>query len=169
MKKLIAIILTIALLFSFAALADDYKAMTDEELFTAMKQIRAELNARKLNTNAIKNAVLFESNGVKVYISDNYRVSGSSYLYLPIVIVNDNDFEVSIHIESCIINGWDLFVLGASCKPNRKSKEELYFDLKDADCTSAADIEDFIIQFSIYDSDSYRTVCTLPEQTIKLY
>lgn len=169
MKKLIAIILTVILSFSVIALSEEYKSMTDEELFKAMKQIRAEINSRKLSTSVIKNAVLVDTQGVKMYINDNYELSKNGILTLHVVVENSNDFDVMVSIRSSMINGWDVFSVGASCKENRKAKETLTFNISDADCSSISDIEEFLVQFAVVNMSTLDTLEKLPERQLKIY
>ena len=54
MRKLIALLVTIIMLFSCSALAEDYSSMTDDDLHSMLNSIRNELLKRDLVYNERK-------------------------------------------------------------------------------------------------------------------
>ena len=157
MKKFISMILilvlSIAATFAFAE-GVDVSSMTDEELRAIVDSARNELVKRELTAEA--DTVLFDAEGVKMYLTGNSRVSSDGeYAYFEVVVVNDTDVEVGITVESASINGWDVFgsdVYGTSA--GKKQKAEMFFKIADAEISTIEEIDDLELTFRLFDSDN---------------
>lgn len=168
MKKLVSFALVFLFLFSTAYASEiDWASMTDEELHTALDEIRNEITNRSLLAENM--AVLFESNGVTVYLTGENEI-GWMGLEMGVIIVNDSDKKVSIQIEDVYINGWAVDSFGISdTAPGKKQKGEFtIYELEDAFVTDIKDIEDIEITFYIFDNDNFKRIATLDPITIVL-
>lgn len=155
MKKYIAMILILVLsITSMIAFAEgiDVTSMTDEELRAIVSSARNELAKRELDAAA--DTVLFDAEGVKMYLTGNSRVSNDGeFAYFEVVVVNDTDVEVGITVDSASINGWDVFgsdVYGTSA--GKKQKAEMFFKISDAEISTIEEIDDMELTFRLFDS-----------------
>ena len=157
MKKLLALILTVALLLPALALADlpDVTGMTDQELKDLISACSAELMAR--NKTEPEGILLFEYEGVRVYQTDDVRVF-SSFLYVPVAIYNDTDHKVSVSPDNVICNGWDIYGGGCNASGKAKNKADMSFNIGDADVTSVDQIESLKFVWTVYNMDTYKKI-----------
>jgi len=154
MKKLFAMILVIALALPVIALADpDVTSMTDQELRDMITACSAELRAR--STTEPDGTLLFETEGLKLYQIGEPRVS-SDYLYIPVAIYNDLDFQVSLSPNVPKINGWEIYSSGASANAKSKKKDELSFKISDADVTALDQIDSFVFGWTVFNMDTWE-------------
>lgn len=159
---------TLALLFALLMLCGtclaeglDYPSMTDEQLHAVIDAARNELSKRE--QIAAEKTVLFEQDGVTIYMSGDYTVRESMvgdavYLEIELVVVNETDRNVGISIENPSVNGWDVsvpFLSGVSAQ--KKAKDTLKLNVADAEVKTAEDMEDLTLSFRLYDKDSYKT------------
>lgn len=110
-----------------------------------------------------KDAVVFEQNDVQVYLTGESKVWGSDTVYLDLeaVVVNGCSSSVTVSVEECSINGWDIYASGIyDTSAGKKKKDELTFNLSDAEISSIEEIEEIEIAFRVYDSDSYDDLFT---------
>lgn len=114
MKRFVSVFLVVLLAFSTSfALAEgmDFASMSDDALRALVDAARNELAKRELT--AAENTVLFEQNGVKVYLTGAYDLSyDNAYLSLEAVVVNDSDKKVNVSVDTACINGWDVYGSG---------------------------------------------------------
>ena len=164
MKKTLSFFIALLVLLTCTAFAEaalDYTAMTDEQLHQIIDEARNELTKREMV--AAENLVLFEQDGVTVYLTGAYEPWGSDNVYLDLeaVVINDSDKTVSILIDACSINGWDVYSSGVSdTSAGKKQKGQLEFLLTDAGISTYEEIEEVEIDFTIYDSDNWETIST---------
>lgn len=160
MKKLPALFLVLILLFSTCfAEGLDYSSMTDAQLHDIVDAARNELAKRELTTAG--NTVLLDQDGVQVYLTGDYTITGSSkYLVLDVVVINDSDKNISVSIDSdCSINGWAVSTMGCGETPaGKKKRAELSFKLSDAGISTYEEIEDIEMTLYLYDMDKWETV-----------
>lgn len=162
MKRTLALLLALLMLCG-TCLAEglDYQSMTDEQLHAVINSARSELAKRELI--AADKTVLFEQEGVTIYISGDYTVregviGDAVYLEIKLVVVNETDRNVGISIENPSVNGWDIsapYLSGVSAQ--KKAKDTLKLNVADAEVKTAEDLEDLTLSFRLYDADSYKT------------
>lgn len=154
MKKLFTLLLVLALALPALVLADpDVTSMTDQELRDMITACSAELRAR--TTEETDGTLLFETEGLKLYQIGEPRVS-SDYLYIPVAIYNDLDFQVSLSPNVPKINGWEIYSSGASANAKSKKKGELSFKIADADVTALDQIDSFVFGWSVFNMDTWE-------------
>lgn len=157
MKKLLAIILVVAILLPIAALADlpDVTGMTDQELKDLISACSQELRAR--NTSEPEGILLFEYEGIRIYQTGDAYTS-SSFLYVPIAVYNDNDYGVGVMVENANINGWDVYSDGCMVSGKGKNKDDIAFSIEDADVKAIDQIESLKFTWRVFNTDSYDTI-----------
>lgn len=163
MKKafvlLIAVIMLLAIPVEAFAEAPDFSAMTDEELHEYIGLARNELKKRELNAEG--KTILFEQDNVTVYLTGDYRIYGSDNIYIAFetVVVNDSDVTASVVVDTLTLNGWDVYGSGISgVTAHHKKKDELSFNLTDAEISSFEEIEEVEWRFYLYDSDAWDVI-----------
>ena len=165
MKRIFGIILTLALIFTCTASAEtalDYAVLSDEQLHEIIDAARNELAKRELTM--AEDTVLFEQDGVTVYLTGNYEVWGydNSYLDIEAVVVNDSDKLVSILIDIASINGWDVYSSGIpETSAGKKQKGILEFLLTDAEISTYEEVEEIEVNFTLYDSENWEIISTI--------
>lgn len=156
MKKLLSLLLALALLLPAAALADpDLTAMTDQELKDLIAACSAELRAR--STTDPEGTLLFQYEQVRVYQTGDAYISGD-YLYVPVAVYNDMEHEMVMSAESAICNGWDIYAGNCRASGHAKKKNEIYFKVGDADITTIDQIVSLAFRWEVYDYDATEKV-----------
>ena len=162
MKKMFSLFLVLLLVcttaFSFAE-GLDYSAMTSEELYEIISAARNELTKRELV--ASEKLVIFEAEGVQVYLTGEHRVYGTDSVFLDLeaVVINDSDVPVSLSTAACSVNGWDVWNMGiSSTSAGKKQKSNFNINLTDAEISTYEEIEE--IEFTLYlvNSETYKRV-----------
>lgn len=161
MRRFMALLLAALFLVTAAAAAEnmDFASMSDEELHSIIDGARSELTKRELV--AAEDVVLFEQDGVTVYLTGNHDTYGddSVYLELEVVVVNDADQSLGVGIDSASINGWNVFGGGIpGTDAGKKQKGSLLFCISDAEAYSFEEIEDIELDFYVYSEETYETV-----------
>ncbi len=158
MKKFLTVLLALLLLCG-SCLAEglNYASMTDAQLHDIV---------------AAEKTVLFEQDGVTVYMTGDYTIRESSisddiWLKINIVVVNDSGRDVGIDTVNPSVNGWDVSasILSTTTK-GKKSKQELTLNVKDAEVKSLEEIEELEIAFRMYDGETYKTFAEIPAITL---
>ena len=171
MKKFLTVLLALLLLCD-SCLAEglNYASMTDAQLHDIVDAARNELTKRELV--AAEKTVLFEQNGVTVYMTGDYTIRESSisddiWLKINIVVVNDSGRDVGIDTVNPSVNGWDVSasILSTTTK-GKKSKQELTLNVKDAEVKSLDEIEELEIAFRMFDGETYKTFAEVPAITL---
>ena len=161
MKKLALILVMLLVFASACAEGLDFASMDDATLHSIVDSARNELTKRELNAG--ENTVLFEQEGVTVYLTGEYETEeyDTVYLSLNAVIVNDSDKTVWISTDSLSVNGWDVYSYGLpDTTAGKKQKCELEFCISDAEISSYDELEEIEVVFSLVDSDTYETFST---------
>lgn len=160
MKKMLSLFLVL-LLVCTAAFAEglDFPAMTEEELHEIISAARNELTKRELV--ASEKLVIFEAEGVQVYLTGEHRVYGTDTVFLDLeaVVINDSDVPVSLSTAACSVNGWNVWNMGiSSTSVGKKQKGNFNINLTDAEISSYEEIEE--IEFSLYlvNAETYQRV-----------
>ncbi len=164
MKKLISILAALMLLGGIAVSEGiDYASLTDDQLHEIIDLARNELARRELV--AQEKTVLFEQDGVQLYLTGNYKVDewgeGKHVLQLEAVVVNESDRKISVHIDTVSVNGWNVY--GGSISnidAGKKKKGSFEIRLYDADIHSYEEIEDIEFSFKVLDESYSRIFST---------
>ncbi len=173
MKKFISILLAFFLLGG-AAMAEgiDYASMTDVELRAILDGVRNELVKRELKAG--DKILLFEQNGVSVYLTGKYQINswgeGNHTLELEATIVNESDAKISVFFDTVSVNGWEVSGIGiVDINPGKKKKDDFKIHLNDADVTAYEEIEDIEFEFYVYDADANKTIFRLEDPVKVLF
>lgn len=161
MKKLISILAALVLLGGIAVSESiDYASLTDDQLHEIINLARNELAKRELI--AQEKTVLFEQDGVQLYLTGKYRVSSKAdYMYLEAVVVNDSDLSVGVALDSykASVNGWDVWGDGISgTKPGKKQKGEITIKIADAEISTYEELEEIEFVFKLFNGETYKTI-----------
>ena len=167
MKKLLAIILLLILFIpqttSFAA-NTDFSSMSDKDILDTIDSARAELLRRKAEGNFI----IIDQDGVQMYQTGNYRITGYSEtditMEIEVVVINNRDTPISIFDNGTSVNGWAVDLLGTSSIPAGKSKKDyISFNMYKANITQMEEIHEVEYCFKIYkDNDFINSIITTP-------
>ena len=169
MKRFTAVLFAALFLVMNVAFAEglDFASMSDEELHSIIGGARNELAKRELVAG--ENTVLFEENGVSVYLTGEHDVYGDDTLYLELgaVVVNDTEYSIGVDLESVSINGWIVYGGGVSeTEPGKRQEGTLDIDLSDAEISSYEEIEDIEFEFYVYDEETYDTLFSVDPVTV---
>ena len=166
MKKLIIVILILALILPAVAMADfdlasmmDLSSISDEQLQNIISNCSAELMAR--HTTEPEGTLIFEYEGVKVYQTGKAEVNAfTGFLTVPVAVYNDTDSEMVISAENTHCNGWDISAGNCRASAKSKKKDDIYFDITDADVKTIDQIDSLNFKWQVYDYDHYSTIYT---------
>lgn len=155
MKKLITIILAMAMLLPAVALADlpDITSLSDQELKDLIEVCSAELASR--DTAKAEETLLFDQDGVKLYQTDEAYVY-DEYLYVPVAIHSEKDFELSLGMENVKINGWETYSNGVFVIAGAKKKDKLTFKIADADINEISQIESLEFSWVVFNNETWE-------------
>lgn len=155
MKKLITIILAMAMLLPVVALADlpDITSLSDQELKDLIEVCSAELASR--DTAKAEETLLFDQDGVKLFQTGEAYVY-DEYMYIPVAIHSEKDFELSLGMENVKLNGWDVYSSGVFVSANAKKKGELSFKIADADVSEISQIESLEFSWVIFNNETWE-------------
>lgn len=167
MKKLISLIVLTMMMFSTAYAVDiDWDNLSNEEVRAIIGAGRNEMAKRELI--AAEKTVLFEQDGVTVYLTGESKLSYGDF-YIGVVIVNNSDKTISIAFQDSYVNGWGLDGYGIyDTAPNKKQKGKIQiFRLEDAEVTEFEDIEEVELMVRVIDAN-FHTIFT-PEPIVIMY
>ena len=156
MKKLITIILALAMLLPAVAMADlpDVTSLSDQELKDLIEVCSAELASR--DTAKAEESLLFDHDGVKLYQTGEAYVYDEEYLYVPVTIHSEKDFELSLGMENVKINGWETYSSGVFVIAGAKKKDKLSFRIADADISEISQIESLEFSWVIFNNETWE-------------
>ena len=170
MKNLVSIILAVLMLISGFAFAEstDFASMDDAALHAMIDGARNELTKRELI--AAENTVLFEQDGVTLYLTGDYEVWGSDdsyYLELGAVLVNDSDVTVYATIDTAYINGWEVYGGGITdTGAGKKQKSVIDFHISDAEISTYEEVEEIEMNFWLVDAEAYEAIAEIGPITV---
>lgn len=155
MKKLITIILAMAMLLPAVALADlpDVAAFTDQELRDLITAASAELLAR--NTAEPDGILIFEKDGIKLYQTGEPTLS-SEYMHIPVAVYNDTDFEMNVSPENAKINGWEVYSGGIVVGAKARKKGDIAFNIANADVTELGQIDSLRFSWLVFNQETWE-------------
>ena len=170
MKKSLVLVLAALLALCGVATAEtDYAAMPDDDLHAMIDAARNELTRRELTAAA--DTVLFDQDGISCYLTGGYDIQewgeGNHVMKLEAVVINDSDVMVTVGIEGCYVNGWEVYG-GVIQKTDAGKKQKDTFEIRlyDADIHSYEEIEDIEFTFKVYKSDDYAKIFQLDPITV---
>lgn len=158
MKKLITIVLALAMILPAVAMADlpDVSGLSDQELKDLIAACSTELRER--NTTEPEGILLFEYEGARIYQTGKAEINILGYLQIPVAIYNDSDTNLSIGVDNVVCNGWDIMGIGEGASAHAKKKGDLNFTVDDADVTSVDQIESLRFIWTVTNTDNYRFI-----------
>lgn len=160
MKRVLAAVFAMLLLMGSVACAEgvDVAAMSNEDLHAIIDSARGELAKRELVAGG--KTVLFEQDGVTVYLTGNYTIAewgeGKHVMLLEAAVLNGSAEDVGVYIDNCCVNGWEVYggsIVGIGAGKNKKATLEIR--LHEADIHSYEDIEDIEFKFHVSNA-SYK-------------
>lgn len=148
MKKMLSFFLVFILLSYSAALADmpDVKALNDEELVETINLAFEELAHRSIDADKVL-VQLYELTAVRE--GDSYVKNGN--LYIPIILYNESDDEMTLGPGGCVINGWTATAISSLdyAQPHSRIKTKLIFKLEDTDCKNLEDVKSIDVKYHL--------------------
>lgn len=164
MKKLLTIILILALLLPAAALSDlpDVTSFSDQELKDLISACSHELIAR--NTVDPEGILLFDDAGIRLYqIGEAYIERGR--IEVPCMMYNDLDIGASVSPISVVCNGYAIHgYTGGELPPQSKMECELDFATASLVLESLDDVYSLIFSWQIYSLEKPGVVYTQEER-----
>ena len=159
----LALVMLFTAVFPCAAFAEapDFSAATVDEILEVLNAIRNELVSRDLVQR--EDVVLIDENDVKLYLTGKYEIeeysSGTVYIELEAVVVNNTDKKIGVRPDSSSVNGWDVDYSGISdVSAGKKKKGEIELKISDADISTFEEIEDVELTMLVYDGENYQTI-----------
>lgn len=156
MKRLVASLLTLMVLLSSAAFAEDYKSMSDDDLYALINTVRTELLTRELSLTP--DQVFIETDKVAMYMDKkDIEFTSSGTLKIPVILVNNTENEISFQIDSLMVNGWECSGSIGNIQTNGKKRAtiDLYCG-KGAEVTSLEEIEDIRVAFLAFNMNTFE-------------
>jgi len=157
MKRILSIILVLAMLIPAIALAD-YSSMSDDDLNKELNLIRAELVKRAELKEGKQ--ILADADGMTVTLKGEPELrknyDGSYNLDIPVTVVNSSDKKIGIRTDEGYVNGWKVYASFTSMlDAGMKEKEviSVYKVNEEAELESLDDLEDIKLVFLSYDSN----------------
>ena len=164
MKKLIALIVVVMMVFSFAAHAEiDLSMMTDEELNELINNAIVEQWRRKYDSARYytDSWVYDGEDGLRFRLSSDVDTLGSNMI-MTLEVDNGTDEGIYLFPTKMTVNGWDV---EGNCydeiSAHGKRRCSLYFDMNQADIRGLSDIQLLAISFSVTRSYDYSELYTL--------
>ena len=158
MKRIIASIMILCLVFSVAYAEQDLSAMSEKELYDLLNSVRNELATKTAHIE--ENQFIIDSDNIQIYCTGNAHMNYSNDFCIEVVFVNNTDKELGISIDHITINGWEVnsYVVFTPIKAGRKAKEEIELKYQDANLSSYKQIEDIALSISTYDANTYESL-----------
>ena len=162
MKKILVAILLFALIIPHsAALASniDWQSMSDQEITDAINEGRLVLASRMPDSE--DHVTIVNQDGVEVYLTRRYSIddgysSGSVYLRLEAVVVNNTNMILNIVDNGTCVNGWNVDTSGIyETGAGRKQKGDIVLRISDAFLTSPEEVTDVEFVLRAYDDNEY--------------
>ncbi len=158
MKKLVSITMMLVLAFSLVSgIAEDYSAMSNDELLQRLDLIFAELNARQYNNDNL----LFEYEGLKVFFDRAYMKGFDKTLVVEVSVINEGDHRISIGCDDFFLNGWRINpIFAVDLRPGYKEKKEIkVYDVdQKAEINSISDLKEIDALFFTYDPETDKFI-----------
>ena len=168
MKRIVSLVVATILLLTMTAFAEmDFSSMTDEELHDVIDAARIELTKRECILE--EDVVLFSQDGVTLYLTgENSISSDGKFVYIGGVLLNENEFTVSIMNNSSQINGWMSFMNSffGAVAPGARSAGELQFKIEGTDVATIDDLNELTVVIDIFDKDSVKTLSSTDRITV---
>ncbi len=157
MKRIICFLIAFICLPLFASAEYDFSSMTDSELVELISNAQEELKNR--SEGAKKEIVLYDDDGIKVYLTRNYKIrdliTKEKVIDIECIIENTSSRSVVLYVPNSSMNDWESG--SAPCygdssfdfevSPNKKAKGVICFSLKEANVKEYSEIEkiDFLL------------------------
>ena len=163
MKRLSASLFALLIFLTSAAFAEDYKNVSNDDLYALLNAVRTELLSRELSLTPAQ--VFIETDRVAMYMDKkDIEFTSNGTLKIPVILVNNTENEISFQIDSLMVNGWECS--GAIGNIQTIGKKRATIDLhcgKGAEVSAIDEIEDICVAFLAFNMDTYkREVTTKP-------
>lgn len=170
MKKLICFVLVAMILVPCAFAETDYSKLSTEELQKELGLIRNELFSRSIQIG--KNQLIFDKDGLQLYTTGKTEFrsyTDRAYYVIEVIFVNNTDKKLSLHTDSCIVNGWEVYcgIVGET-SPNTKKRDKLEILVSDAMIEKEEEIEDIRIDFYSFCMSDFNHKIVIPQITLVL-
>ena len=162
MKRFLAIILVLILFIpetvAFAANID-WNSMSDQEITDAINEGRLVLASRVPDSK--DHLTIANKDGVEVYLTrqyllDNGYSSGTVYVQLEAVVINNTNMKINISDNGTCVNGWAVDTTGIYEVPAEKKKKDfIILRISDASISTFEEITDIEFVLAAYDYDNY--------------
>lgn len=156
MKRIAAILLTLMMIMTSIALADDYSSMSNDDLLAIINSARTELLKRELALTP--DQIFIENDKVSMYLDKkDIEFTSSGTLKIPVILVNNTENEISFQIDSLMVNGWECS--GSIGNIQTSGKKRATIDLycgKGAEVTSIEEIEDIKVAFLAFNMNTFE-------------
>lgn len=157
MKRFLAVLLGLILVFSAATAEVDLASMSNEELLSLMSEAKNELISR--NATEASKVFIVDQDNVKIYLTGNNYVK-SGELRIEVVFINNTDKSLSVLSNGFVVNGWEISYPGiiSETSPGAKNKDTFEVKMEDAEMSDITELES--IQFSLrtFESSSKKSV-----------
>lgn len=156
MKRFAAGLFALMLLMVSVAFADDYSAMSNDDLYAIINAVRTELLSRDLALTP--DQVFLETEKVAMYMDKkDIEFTSSGTLKIPVVLVNNTENEISFQIDSLMVNGWECSGSIGNIQTNGKKRAtiDLYCG-KGAEVTALEEIEDIRVAFLAFNMNTFE-------------
>ena len=163
MKKALAVLAALLILFSAASAETDVKKMTDDEIYAMINLLKTELLTRIARVE--EKTFIIDNDEITIYCTGNGSVNFMNQFQLEVVFINNSDKEIGVQFDHVVINGWevDCYSQLSSVKPGRKTKANISLDYEAADLSSYKEIEEIALSFYTFDGSTYRTITNYDE------
>ena len=148
---------------------DKYGITTPEPTAPATTSIPKPTNGTATPTNDKK--YLINTNGVEMYLSDEYKIWGDgTYLSLGVIVENNSGNNISIRADSAAVNDWEVYGgMVGKVGPGKKLRDAFNIKIADADISTLGEIETIAMVYEVYDSNTYKTLFKTNEVTITFH
>ena len=160
MKKVFSIVLAVLMLFGMMAVAEgvDFSTLSEEELKELIDEARLEMT--KYHPLVTEGTLLYEDENITITCTGPLELDEYGYLYVPVIVENHSDKNLSIILQNVSCNGWAIYDGFLDVPANKKAKEQAYFmdAATDAELESAEDVQDIEADLHYYDDETYENV-----------
>ena len=156
MKRLAVSFFALVLILTSVAIAEEYKTMSNDDLYALINAVRTELLSRELSLTP--DQIFIENDKVAMYMDKkDIEFTRSGTLEIPVVLVNNTENEISFQIDSLMVNGWECMGIIDNIKTSGKKRAtiDLYCG-RGAEVTSIEEIEDIRVTFSAFNMDTFE-------------
>lgn len=172
MKKILAILLTLVLMFSMipsAFAVTGYEDYSTDELHAMLDKIRNELSVRDYTAKDM--TLIYDKCNVQIYLTGEFIESPlyENCCQIGMIIVNNSDYIIRPNVVHAKMNGWALDCFyGIGVTPNQSQRDSAFtFGYELANISSIEEIENIDITLELINNRDYYVIDGT-EETIHL-